>query len=597
MTKHGLWLSGVLLFSVSPLIAHTDFELMVEERGLKNNVIDLSGSNDVKIEEPQLAFVNFLDIATIPPSKHVTLKGYMEMYDGQGHYFKKPVTMAGQGGYSIRFPKRNFVCHFTDHEWNEDNGPDLEIGEWVKQDAFHFKAFYTDFTRGIGEMGYKLFYEMVADRRPYWERGGYKKASKARCFPDGFPCVVFLNGNFHGIYAWQLKKHRKNMNQKKELAEHIHLDGNLQDTYFFRGSISWSQFEVRTPKGLYTKYGTLYDGNSPTELIDEHCEAFNRDTDSAPVVQAKQLTAEVKKHLVDISHYWTELKSYEDNHASPEEMRREIEERYDVEGMIDYAVFHYFSQNGDGTLKNWQWFTYDGHRLTVTPYDLDQTFGIGLYGNLLPHYLPLEPLTSGPFYWLHRYYQEDIRDRYAEMRQKQILDYDNIAAIISDWYERIGDDLYAMEQQRWQNSPCYKDAVCNNGWEACELSDSTDYLSEDAVRYDKKREYRPGEVCWLESRLWRATKTVKGVTPFVVNANRDSMERLLGWLEGRLAFLDALFAYSPAAEDVPGLTLTAEKKHLVAIYTLSGMEVQTPVIGQAYIFKYSDGTSRKAFAR
>ena len=34
---------------------------------------------------------------------------------------------------------------------------------------------------------------------------------QARCYPDGFPCVVYLNGAFYGIFSWQLKKHRDNM--------------------------------------------------------------------------------------------------------------------------------------------------------------------------------------------------------------------------------------------------------------------------------------------------------------------------------------------------------------------------------------------------
>ena len=577
--------------------AQSQFEKAVAERGYDVDVVDLSDDDDIVIEEPSLALVNLTGFATWPQSKHVTRQGRIEVYDGNGHYFNKPVTIAGQGGYTTRFPKKNFVCHFTDNRWNEDGAPDIKIGQWVKQDAFHFKAFYTEFLRGIGEVGYKLFDQMVADRRPYWERGGYFHDSEARCFPDGFPCAVYLNGKFHGVFAWQLKKHRKNMNQKKALAEHIHLDGNLNDNYLFKGHISWNQFEVRTPKELYDIVGRPYDGNSPTELIDKQCSMYYASDDNDTVRAAKQLSEQVKQHIVAMSLYWGELQQLESRGATAAQMRSEMEERYDVEALTDYAVHFYFTYNGDGSLKNWQWFTYDGKRWAVTPYDLDQTFGVGLYGNLLPPNRPLEKLTSGPFYWMDRYYAHDIADRYGELRRKGVFDYDNVVALFDDWHDRVGEALYASEEDRWGGSPCYSDAVCNNGWEAVSTDDPV-YQVVGLPTYNAYTTYHKDDVCWLEGRLWRATATVTGVKPFIINANRDSMERLYQWIQGRIDFLDACFAYDNTRVDEQMVNdMDNSNRRLEGIYTLSGIKVNTPVSGQTYIFRYSDGTARKQVAR
>ena len=40
----------------------------------------------------------------------------------------------------------------------------------------------------------------------------------ARCVPDGFPVIVYQNGEFWGVNSWQLKKHRDNymLNKKKD---------------------------------------------------------------------------------------------------------------------------------------------------------------------------------------------------------------------------------------------------------------------------------------------------------------------------------------------------------------------------------------------
>ena len=576
--------------------AQTDFEKSAAERGYAPAVADLSDIKSIRIDEPQLALVNLTGFSSMPGNKTTTMKGYMEVYDGNGYYFRKPVTVTGQGGYTIRFPKKNFACHFADAQWNEDNGADLKIGDWVKQDAFHFKAFYNDFTRGLGEVGYKLFSQMVADRRPYWERSGYYEPSNARCFPDGFPCAVYLNGKFYGIFAWQLKKHHKNMNQQKAQDGHIHLDGNLRDQYIFRGRISWNQFEVRTPKTLYDYRGVVYNGNKPYELMDEGSQTYNVSTDPDSIRTAKQLTAKTKHYIVAMSKYWSELNTLELDGADASTMRREIERRYDTEALIDYAVHYYFIRNGDGSLKNWQWFIYDGQRWAVTPYDLDQTFGIGLYGNIEPPYRPLEHLTSGPFYWIDRYYADDIAKRYAKLRKAGVLDYGNMTAIIDDWYQRVGDDLYDQEEKRWADSPCYHDAMCNKGWEACSLDHPQYYLSGQGT-YDPKHTYLPGDVCWLEGRLWEATDTVKGIKPFLVNANRDSLERLYGWVKGRIEFLDAYFAFTNESQGIDMAVSEPADRRLVAIYTLGGVRVKAPTPGQTYIFRYNDGTSRKVIAR
>ena len=75
-----------------------------------------------------------------------------------------------------------------------------------------------------------------------------------------------------------------------------------------------------------------------------------------------------------------------------------------------------YLMNGDGTLKNWQWFTYDGKKWMVTPYDLDQTFGITLYGFPRPATHSLEDIPTGPFVYFNKYYRQEECERYHELR-------------------------------------------------------------------------------------------------------------------------------------------------------------------------------------
>lgn len=210
--------------------------------------VDYSEAADFDIGEPRFAWVNITGLAALPTAKTDVRQVWVEVNDGGGNRFRKRALLKAQGSWSLKFPKRNFSCQFCEGDWSGTATTGIRIGQWVRQDEFHFKAFYTDFLRGIGEVGYKLFHTMVADRPSLWERGGCGTPSRrARCLPDGFPCAVYLEGKFLGLYAWQLKKSRKNMNMERGNPLHIHLDGNLNNSTLFRGSVQWSQFEVRHP--------------------------------------------------------------------------------------------------------------------------------------------------------------------------------------------------------------------------------------------------------------------------------------------------------------------------------------------------------------
>lgn len=524
---------------------------------------DYSDASAFELDEPRFAYVNILGITRLPLNKSTQQQVWVEVHDGAGNYFKKRAIIKGQGGYSLKYPKRNFACQFCEADWSEDTTPDIRIGRWVKQDAFHFKAFYTDFSRGIGEIAYKLFDHIVSDRAPYWIRGGYYQSSKrARCYPDAFPCAVYLNGQLYGIYAWQLKKHRKNMNMEKTDENHIHLDGNLNDANLFRGKVRWTLFEVRNPKQLYTMQGKDYDGNNPQELIDTSSTYYSADPAQA---SAMQRSAHVKASVLRLSNIHSQLSALVYQGADTATLKTAFEQYFDIESLIDYNVFHDFICNGDGSLKNWQWFTYDGQRWMVTPYDLDQTFGINLYGVVRPAAHRHAPLTEGPFYWIDKYYQRQLRQRYIQLRQNGTLTAETILPIIQDWVSRVGETRYSQERQLWPDSPCYGDPICNEGWEVYPHWEYYDT----APAYNKAATYHVGDICKLEGRLWQTTQTITRVNPYIRNSQIDTLARLQGWVTDRIAYLDKQYSYTPSSPydlDGDGILTIADITTLIRIY-------------------------------
>ena len=503
------------------------------------SIVDMSNWESIAIPEPQRATVRITGIKELPTSRTTEKKAELELDDGAGHRFKKKVLLHLHGGYSTRFPKKSFTCTFCEDDWQGEETTKIQIGDWVPQDGFIFMAFYTDFSRGIGEIGYDLYRALTADRDPVWERAGLNRwDSRARCVPDGFPCELYLGDEFMGIYVWQLRKNHHNYNQQSHLPEHIHLDGNLNDDNIFRGTIQRAQFEVRNPQDLYTQNGAVYKGEQPTTLMGRNSSNYNVAGDSPEVKEAKERSAKVKDYVMAMASYRKELTAREIKGATETEMRSAIEYLYDVESMLDYAVFFRLLMNGDGTLKNWQWFTYDGVKWFVMPYDLDQTFGITLYGYPRPATLSADRVVTGPFYWLDRYFKDDERMRYCDLRSRGVLTAEMVQDFAYEWGKRVGEDLYQMERQRWPESPCYCDPVCGEGWSLCEDWERYSQIP----GYDKKKAYEEGDTVKHEGRLWIATKDVIGVTPVVRNSGEYTFEAMAQWVEERVAYLDELYA-------------------------------------------------------
>ena len=196
--------------------------------------------------------------------------------------------------------------------------------------------------------------------------------------------------------------------------------------------------------------GKKYDGDAPKELIDETSEKYNPDN------KDHVRSATVKRYIEDFVRRFGELK------ASPSKER--YEELFDVENMRDYLIFSDVIKNSDGFGKNWQWTTYDGVKWYVNAYDLDMSYGghwqgIQITPPLTGHITTSTALPPG---YMALLYNSEIEERYKLLRKAGIIDVDHIADKLADWTARIGQANYALEYERWPNSPCilnYNDSV------------------------------------------------------------------------------------------------------------------------------------------
>ena len=552
----GLFLLAFLGFSTQ-LMAQKNLEEKLASLGIsKEDCHDWSDSANITLPLPTCAYVNVTNIPKMPTKWGVNYHGWVELYDGNGNYFRKRAIVDLQGRGTTKFPEKNFKVAFCNDEWLEEETPDIKFGNWVTQDSYHFKAFYNDIFRGTGIICYRVYDLITSPRGEYgrvWERANIKKPDpEALCHPDAFPCLVYLNGKYWGLYSLQLKKHRKNMNMKKNTPEHIHLDGSPRILDMLNGEEDWKGYEIRNPKNLYKMNGNPYNGDGRGELIDETSEFFDLETDDEDTRKYKQNSVIVKGYIEQLRHYVYELEDMRKNKATKEEMRAAIEERFDVPSLCDYIIHNLLTNNADGLGRNLQMITYDGKKWFIVPYDLDATFGYNPVCRIL---FPAKNyglgrltarsfLTYGALRWADMYYRPEIYAHYAYLRNNGILTAESVSSLFTNWYYDIGEDNYQDEWLKWPASPCLLPDIVNEPWRKLDFSEYeyADYKS--TAHYNSATTYKPGDRCKEQYRLWEAKETTTGVYPYEQVGLLDSIGRIEPWVREHLLYLDQWMHYS-----------------------------------------------------
>jgi hypothetical protein len=506
---------------------------------------DWSDKSFIQIPEPHFAIINITNIDSMPISKTQNKKAFLEFWDMQGNYFKKHAILNAQGNSSMTHYKKNIAVDFCEDEWVGDDTTSVKIGNWIVQDSFHLKAFYCSFYKNECPVSYKIWDRMChtykfTEDRPYKDylagkfpdKGanvtnpsfGQNNAFEARCVPDGFPCAVYLNNTFWGIYSFQLKKHRDNYFMDKESTTNIHLDG---DSYLnlFNGIVDWNLMEIRNPKPkkwkLYDMDGNKYDGDSPKELMGKYLpdgETVNPNYDENN--ESHKKSAEVKQNIVALSNYMKDLKVYENayneavkNKLGEEEalatLKREIEKRFGVKWIMDYILIMCLLQDNDSVNKNTQWTTWGTVdsllRWNPNPYDMDATFGcdstIG-FTNQMAIETTLGKNTNTPYSYIWKYYLDDMKKRYAELRQKGVFSYNVIFKEYLDWVNRVGSEYYKLEVKKWGESPSNRNSLLNTDWELTGINYITS--SDSATNWSNAKSYTKGKLIKFERKVYKS---------------------------------------------------------------------------------------------
>ena len=228
-------------------------------------------------------------------------------------------TLKWQGATSVGFPKKNFT-------WNKISTPFEAKEGWGVQKKYCLKANYIDPTHARNIMAARLWGNVVANRATV-------PAELAACpnygAIDGFPIILVINDEFHGLYTLNIPK----------------------DVWTFNLADGWLiQSEVGSINVLNGTNPLVMDGtdfsleeNPADDTEDTIKSAFQRMIDAVNSCDGSD---------------WTTVEQY-----------------IDIPSVIDYICFSALTTNLDGIGKNILYVTYDKTKFYMSAYDMDTTFG------------------------------------------------------------------------------------------------------------------------------------------------------------------------------------------------------------------------------
>ena len=420
------------------------------------NKLDFSDNTDIFIPIPRgVAVVNII-ADSLATSKTQNKDAILEFW-GSGIYFRKNIILNAQGQTSMAFAKKNQSFDFKD-------GTSIKFGDWVSQDSFHLKANADDVFCGLNNVVYKYADYVVGKTDTRANRVlrsaiiSYKNASgkfkadfddNAKCMPDGFPISLHLNGEFYGMYTWNMKKHRANYSMDKKDYASIMIDPDrLTSETFWNGTIDWSKFELKNPKTLICMDGSKYDGDNPKELIDSTSEKYdesNKDMEN---------TAITKSLLVSLSNAMPAVNAL----SNSEEKKAKFKELFDYDNLVVYFLVSNAIGNYDGLWgRNTVFTIYNSGKCGFNFYDCNAVFGREANGwyNIKPN--EIEKAAGTPFEMLDVLFHTEIANEYAKLRTSNLISTDTICTFLQDWLRTIGTYSISRNLDKWKDIPSYRD--------------------------------------------------------------------------------------------------------------------------------------------
>ena len=333
-----------------------------------------------------------------------------------------------QGSSSMSYPKKNFTV--TLYQDAARTIPlEITIPGWKHaSNKFVLKANYIDHLHARNIISAQLWSEIVASRPDYDALPEKFRNSPNNGAVDGFPTIVYTNGNYQGVYTWNIGKDAWLWGMDEDNPNHVLMcaETNTNGTY------------AETP----CNFRALWSG-----------------------VNEEYWSVEVGENSDAVKTALNDLIGFVMN-ATDEEFVEQAESYLDVQSAIDYYLFACASCGIDNLGKNMLLGKYDVRKWMLGQYDLDSTWGLWWDGS---KFIPAT--TAFPddyqeefsllFERIVKLYKKQLVDRGLELR-KNALSGANIISHFERFVAEIGAEVYADDLIPYPSVPS---ADSNNIWQ------------------------------------------------------------------------------------------------------------------------------------
>lgn len=389
-----------------------------------SNISNVVISNVHAFAEPKkIIKINLITTEGLPDAKGEVRKGEVTI-DFDGQVLSKPCGYEVQGSSSAFYPKKNFTFGFFNDDAHKEE-VQVKIGEILPHQELVFKANWIDHThvRNIGAN--RIWKQMQATRKAvpvrdidhtYVGKTGLEALETgALAHVQGYPAIMYVNGNFYGLGCLNIGKKRQNYNLPKNKPEKIFLEIN-----------HWTEVSV---------LDTVNVGWNGSEIVEIK-------TPSTVTTATQQF-----------------IQGLRDFAALPQaEFTTNLAEKLDKNNIIDFMLFVDLICSVDlvssatSEIKNVNLISWDGKKWFFIPYDLDTVFGLDWTGATIDP-PPTWSLMNGPFWQkIRAVYLNDIQSRYAELR-KSIFTVNNLYHTLRDINSKYSAEMYQAEFDAWVDLP------------------------------------------------------------------------------------------------------------------------------------------------
>ena len=349
-------------------------------------------------------------------------------YDDGNHKINGYIQIGIQGNSSKNYPKKNYkIKMYSDAQYKNK----LEWrpqADWDKNFKYNLKANYIDPTQARNLVNAQLFKAAIASTPLQFSEQSNLYKAQGLSQMEGFPIILNLNENFHGLYTFNTKKDDKpfGLNNKQVGNEAIEFD---QDGFHPFANPD-NQIDSKA-------FATVIN-DRPTDLLSNNFKKF--------------------ANFI--------------NQSSDDDFKNHLKDYIDVKSVINCYIWGNLSQMEDWDNKSLILLTWDnGTHWYLTMYDMDSTWGFFWDGtptveqtdgdtnnqwknvarwSLDPNNLGSEAKGGVNFLFqrIYKTFKSEIKEQYTALRSN-VWSNVRIIEAFKHFINQIPDAVYQQDQNRW----------------------------------------------------------------------------------------------------------------------------------------------------